>query len=307
MALHSGHMVNLDTTVVSDVVRTKFQLGSRSNRDPANLARATYAALVESRAMLGFSSRQLARVIDKFTTGQPWASVAAWNTNGYQQFAAKRSVGGIYSGSSDHRRLSIAAGLFAARQISCQHLGDAEIDCDVMGISSTGLTSPIVIADNVALPTFDPANDERFTLGPIEVGGIALEGVTDITIDFGITEDWRSTDSKPFPTDASVQSYLPTIRINGLTQAWLGASGFTALGAEAEQADTEIYFRKRAHGGVFVADETEEHIKIAAAGLVRVEGGDTSGNEDAPISLVIDVVHDGTNVELAIDTTAALP
>jgi hypothetical protein len=127
-----------------------------------------------------------------------------------------------------------------------------------------------------------------------------------VTIDTGITVDHRSTDSSPIPTFAAIQEYAPRITIEGLTQAWWSGSGLGDFGTLGTQLNTVGFFRKRKRGEVFVDDETAEHVSVAAECLVHVQGGDASGNEDAPITLVLEVLDDGTNELLTIDTTAAI-
>lgn len=302
MALHSGHLVALDTTVVGEVQSLRHNQNNRTNRSTGTLATARFASIVEQKPALGFTSLELARVLGKGDSGKPWAKIDAWN-NGYKQYLASKAAGALYTSGSAHRSLSVAKGLMVVRRISADHLGDAEIDVEVLANSADGTARAVVQADNAALPT--RPTPERFTLGPCSVAGIDLPGMTRLTVDTGIQVDHRSTDSLPIPTFAGIQQYLPTITIEGLTQAWWGGSGLADYAA-GTQVNTVLYFRKRTRGGMFVDDEDAEHISIAADVLVHVQGGDVSGTEDAPITLVLEVLDDGTNDVLTIDTTAAI-
>lgn len=303
MALHSGHLVVLDSTVVGEVQGLKHNQNNRTNRSTGTLATAKYASLVEQKPVLGFTSYELARVLGKGDSGRPWAKVDSWGA-GYKQYLASRLAGGLYTSGGAHRSLSVAKGLMVVRRIMAEHLGDAEIDVDLLALSADGVAAAVVKADNATLPTRPTA--ERFTLGAWEVAGVALAGITRVTIDTGITIDHRSTDSLPLPTFAGVQQYTPTITIEGLTQAWWSGSGLGDFAAAGTQANTVGFFRKRDRGGVFVADETAEHVSVAAECLVHVQGGDASGTDDAPITIVLEVLDDGTNELLTFDTTAAI-
>jgi hypothetical protein len=301
--LHVGSVVKLDDVVVTDVLRQMAPQNSASNRDTANQAIASAASLKSAAPTFGFASRQIAKILDKMDGGNPFADIDAWSA-AYIQYVAKRAQGGILA-SGNHRSYSADKGLICVKQISCQYQGDAEAEVMLYPISTTGIAAPFTIADNASLPTI-PTTDQRFTLGPVTLGNEALAGVTAITLDLGIQEVHRGADSDIFPTHASVQQYLPTLRIEGLTQEWLSSGVVPVTGLACTQANTTVYLRKRAAGGVYVADGTAEHIKFNMAGLLRVETADNSGNEDAPITLVLEAVWDGTNNLVVWDTTSAI-
>jgi hypothetical protein len=298
-------MVKLDDVVISDVTAQKVMMGIETNRDPANLATATYASVKKAQPMFGFTSRQVAAVLDKGVSANPYQNLASW-TSGYTQYMAERVTGGVYASGSTHRSFAVPAGMMICRNVSCGQEEDAVIQADILPISSNGTTLPFTIADNAALPTFDPDDDQRFTIGPWTVGNVALTGITRVSVDFGITEQWVAGDGFPIPTRCSIRQYLPTIRIEGFTAGWLAAAVIPALGVAGTQANTFGWFRKRAKGSTFVAAATAEHIKFSMACFAHIENTDSSGNEDAPATLVLEGIDDGTNAVVTIDTTSAI-
>jgi hypothetical protein len=223
-------------------------------------------------------------------------------------YLQKREEGGTRASGSVHRKYQAASGIVVPRRLRCGHQQDATLEIEIVPIYD-GTNAPIVVTDNVALPTQVPALDEgRWTMGPVTLGNIPLPGKQAIELDFGIELDIEAADSDLYPTHVSVRSIHPVLTLQGITPAWVAASGAIPMtGQAAGHANSTVYLRKRANGGTFVAAATEEHIKFTVCGLVAPDELFRVGRGAATSGLRIPLYHDGTNAPAIIDTTAALP
>ena len=227
-------------------------------------------------------------------------------TGGLTYYLQKRAAGGGRASGSVHRSLKVNDGLIIPRRLTVTHGQDAELSYEAITIYD-GANDPVVIADTVSLPT-GLTDAERFTLGPVSVGGVTIDHIRSLEIDFGITATPASSDGDIWPTHISIDSIAPMITFRGVDPKWFSSSKVPLSGKAATHANTEIYLRKRAAGGTFVADATAEHILLTAAGLARVTNPQsTQGNQPAETGIQITTSYDGSNAPIVIDTTSALP
>lgn len=224
---------------------------------------------------------------------------------GVSAYAYAHAAGATRGGASLHKKYTFNAGMQVLRTLSCEHGKDAQLTLDTLGIYD-GTHDPIVLAELQSVPTLTDL--ERFTLGPITIGGIALTGVRRVEIDFGVSAAVEGSDGDVWPTFVSIDTIKPMITIRGIDPHWLkDTGGFLLEGGAATHANTAIYLRKRAIGGTFVADATAEHVLLTACGMAVVDTPFDAGGEAGETELKLTCYHDGTNIPIIIDTTAALP
>lgn len=148
------------------------------------------------------------------------------------------------SGSSNHQRTRIAAGLLVFLGLSWSAGGEAVARCQVFAESSNGTTDPVSIADNIAAPTL-PAESPRFVLESLTGDG-TIQRVQSLSIDATAQLDNASADSfnvgLPYPLrtmQAGACEIVASIELHELDAAT--AEGTTAVAAK---------FREVAQGGV---------------------------------------------------------
>ena len=186
--------------------------------------------------------------------------------------------------------------------------GDAVLNYDAI-ITYDGINDPIVINESVTLPTA-PNDDERFTLGKWTIGGIVIDQIRSMDLEFGISVQTEGADSDIWETHANISRISPSIRLRGINLNWLRSAAtakIPLLGQAAIHTDTTGYLRKRKDGGTFELDGNAVHIKMTAAGYARIDTGmDASGDSSAECSLVLDTIYDGTNAPIVFDTSASI-
>ncbi|MFZ5785119.1 MAG: hypothetical protein ACOY3Y_01645 [Acidobacteriota bacterium] len=300
------YAVSVGDTLLGGITQQNLVTGTevRSDKNSGDVY-ARFLALYAQKIAPGFTTTAIAAALGLCaTTGASLADM----TGGLKLYAQKHADGGTRTAGAAHRSYGFARGILLPRQLTVSHQGDATLSYDAVIVSADGINAPMTITDATALPASAVGPSERFTLGPVTVGGVALSQKTQLQIDFGIDAVAEGADSDIWDTLASIREIQSTIRITGSDPEWLKSTNIPLEGKAATHLNTSIYLRKRAHGGTFVAGATEEHIKITADGLAYVDQVmSASGNNPSETTLVIATRYDGTNAPLVVDTAAALP
>lgn len=218
---------------------------------------------------------------------------------------------GLIAAGNAHRRIALAAGRAIWRRITCQNQQDAQIEIEVMGLSSNGLLSPVVYTEGIALPATVDA--DRHTLLSVQLGNVNMGCVTELSIDSGLQISSAACNSNVFDTRIDLRSIVPKINVTTLNSE-LVATGATRIdltgaGTAATHANTFVRLRKRiSKTGTFVANATLEHIQITADGIVLpVQPFQSSNNADGTTQFELTGTFDGTNLPLVINASSALP
>lgn len=227
---------------------------------------------------------------------------------GLEQWLQKHLDESTREATLKHRKFTMTAGLVVPRTLTVSHGPGqhASLTCEIIVIYD-GANDPFTITDDQTLPSAEP-DDERFTLGPITIGGKSLAHFRQLEIDFGINVVTESGDGDIWPTFCSIESIAPTITARGIDPEWMKAANVPLAGLACTHANTSLYLRKRAIGGSFVINATTEHVKFTGAGLAHISTAmDASGQGASETSLTIPLIGDGTNAPLTVNPAIAIP
>jgi len=225
-------------------------------------------------------------------------------------YGQKWTEGGARTAGATAYSYTITKGFLAPGTLSASGQGDATLNYTATAVYD-GTADIIEINDAGTCPTV--TDTERFALGPVTLESLALDGVTNLDIDFGITLEVRQDLSDVNPTWVSIKEIRPVITLRGSDITWAKSTDASPTGdipptgLAMTHTNTTIYLRKRAEGGTFELDATAEHVKITAAGLITVDTSFSgSGNEPAETVLRIPLKYDGTNAPMVITTASAI-
>lgn len=261
-----------------------------------------HQAIVGQKPTADFASVCLAQCLAQI--GLAGLSIATL-TNGLKLYAYKHTDGGGRSSGSTHRLYTIKKGLIVPRRLTCDHRGDALLTYDVL-MTWDGTNDPFIVTDTSAVPTA-PTDAERFTIGGITIGAIAIPQVRSFELDFGINAVTEGADSDIFDTFVSIVDVKPVITLRGVDVEWLKSTNIPLAGKAATQANTTIYLRKRLQTSAgYVANGTAEHIKLNSAGLAWIDDVFKSGKGSTECSLKLAAIYDGTNAPVVINTASAI-
>jgi hypothetical protein len=310
--VHGLYAVEIDSVgdtavVLGGITQLDIKTGTRVERQATSGNPHVYNAnVVEQKPVATFTTLDLALALA--TAGQEGKAISSDVTDpGLNLYARKRAEGGTRTTGSTHRQYNIKEGILVPRTISIQHRGNATLSYEALA-TFDGTNDPVVITDSSAIPTVAAGSDAvRFTLGAVSLESVTIAGIQSMELDFGVTAETFGGDSDVWETFATIGEIMALARFTGIDIEWLKAANIPLGGKAITHANTLIEFRKRANGGQFVADATEEHISITAAGIAFIDDAfRASENGAGETSIAVPLYHDGTNNPLVIDTTAAL-
>lgn len=264
-----------------------------------------FVAITAQKPRILFAARQVALALG--VTGATGAAIDASDT--LVSYFASVGTTGLPAAGSVHRSYTANRGLLLPRRLTAAHRQPARLDMEALLYSADGAAHPLVIADNVALPTLTPANVEH-TIGPMTLGvsGSTFEFgcATNVVVDFGNNAQTRGCNSDLFDTHVEQPGIQPMITLTGLNATAFGASGVPPVGKKLEHASSTLYLRKRDQGIGFVADLTAEHIALTINGVAVVTSHTGQGTAGAEVSMQLYGSWDGTNAPITIDTASAI-
>lgn len=306
MSLHSAYAVKHGTTILSGLTNLNTNLNPQVQNDTGiGSPYPQFVAVTEQKPVMEFQATMVAAALA--LTGSTGVKIDG--TDSLVGYYAQLGDDGLPLSGSVHRSYTATRGLLLPRRLSCTHRRPAQLDMSALLFSTDGAAHPIAIADNVALPSLVVA-DEQHTLGKIQLG---ISGTTfnfgcaqSLSIDFGNGAQTRGCSSDIFDAHVEQPGIQSVITLTGLSATAFGSAGVPPVGLKLTHAGTILYLRKRNAGIGFVADATEEHIKLTAEGVAVVTQHTGQGTAAAEVTVQITCGWDGTNVPITIDTAAAI-
>jgi|GEM_PF-2929211 len=269
---------------------------------PAGAVYRSFGALVSGAPVLAFSTRDLKAFLDE--CGVEGMKIDAGTNPGAVAYWQKVAEGGTrmaYNG-SEHISATIANGLLVPRNISVDHQGVAVLSAEALA-RKAGATAPLTFSETADLPNTDPDADVEWGMGPLDLNGTAFEGLRDVGVDFGIQAMAEGGDGDIFPTLTYIDAITPAITATGLHADILNV--LTEEGKYYAAETVDLSFRKRSEGGSYVADGTEQHIKLLF-GKCRVDWTELADGTLAVRLTPWRTAGDTPVAPIAIDTTAAI-
>lgn len=266
----------------------------------------THIAFQSIEPVFEFESFAIATLLAEF--GQTGRSIASDTYTGLVfTFAKVDDCGQIASGSV-HRTLTIGKGCALPTRLTCDNRGDARMTVQVYALSDDGSTAPVTISDTAALPTISIA-DLRWTLGPVDIGGVTFSDYNRFDLDFGNSATVEAVESAIYGTHFSERREQPMLMIGGIDPTWFAAAGIPVAGLLATHANTSVYLKKRGQtASHFVADGTAEHVKITLYGLANIQNAiNASSPRIGEVELRVTAAKDASgNAPLGITAQSAI-
>jgi hypothetical protein len=312
MARYKSHALKLHTDGMGSAVwlggmlRTGNENQHQVVADPvAGSPYPLFAELTEIKNRFTFETFDLKRVLD--TVGLNGLSLVSATNPGLELYEVFYDAQGAIASGSVHRKIAIRNGRLVLRQLQCQHRQDARISLEAFAISADGDADPITFTESIAVPTA-AVDDARWTIHDLVLESIAAGCLMSVNIDFGLTIDTTGCSSGVFDQFIDLTKVMPKLTATTKKTNIFASANIGIKGKAVTHANSKFQLRKRVRNtGSFVADATEEHISITCDGIATVpKGFDGSNFEDATADIAVDCTHDGTNVPLVWDTTAAI-
>lgn len=303
--LHTGYSVRItpsggSATLINGIVSQSVRTGPNHVAEPT--AGNLYANFVSVNALkpgASFSSYDLLTLIPLL--GLRGACLAGGANPGAEFFQLALEACGTVRTGSNHRKLTIPNGLAVPRTLSVSHQADATMDCEVLSYWD-GTNNPVIIAASQAAPT-GLAVCNRYTLGPISIGGVVINGVTSLSIDFGNQAVASGAGSDLYDSNIEVPGMVPRITIRGRNVAkFADSSAIPLIGIAGSHANTTIVLRKRTPSLGSFSDGADNILITAACAVNFDEVFNASANSHGDTGLILTAFDDGTNAPLVITT-----
>lgn len=293
-AVHQGAtLIDQTSDVNVDLDINEIVMAANGQVDPQ------FVALMNQTPRITWTTSALARALAKIGIN----GYAIADADEAVFFLQKLAQGGTREGATSHIKLTLNEGIQIPRTLQGSQGDIATISYEAFA-TYDGTNSPIVIATGQSL-TGSPTVDELFTVGPVVINGALLDGIQDITVDFGITELLQSANGQVWAEFAGIMNRVPSITIRTTNVESIDTFGL--VGTAQGITDSLLYFRKKAEGATVVADATAEHIKfVLDEGRITTRTINATQDSPAMSELVYTPTFDGTAAIMAIDTAAAI-
>lgn len=210
---------------------------------PAGLHRRDAVITANLAPTLSIDTTDLTTVLTNITNVEQGFACSSGAEFTWQQ----RSSGGIFESGSAHVSLSSALGHLILESISAS--GDAPAQASLtyhdLYDGSTALSVPTAAS---ALGATTPAFVSQFYRGAVTVNGTAIDSVTSVSVNFGLSLSKPIFGGQYAPSTLAIVSAIPTIVVQTDDIAEFASKVGAANGVT--YANVICYFRKGAAGGI---------------------------------------------------------
>lgn len=257
----------------------------------------SYGGIMMQDARINLTTLQIAQMIGL-------CGVAGYAPSTSADFAFQLNApSGTRSGT--YRKLGAYGSFVVPRRLSLAQNREATLTVEVFAFGGASLSNGPFSVGTGSL-SWTQAITEKFTLGPMEINGTAIEPQS-IDLDFGLNVEVDTNSGTPWNLGAHVESWAPKIDIVTFDQTLLDTFLPGAAGGAAVTL-VEFFAQKVSEGGGHrVAAATAEHVKFTLTdGLAYVSDAGGGHGAKVPMTVRVEGVYDGTNAILQVDTTAAI-
>lgn len=291
------HAVDLATDYIPQTQRQGFDPGQTFvDANDGGLVDVQWIGTGEATPTINCSTTAIAQLLTKTT--MDGLSISA---SPVILYFSKGIAGGSRSSGAVSMKATVAKALVIPVSIRASTRPPATIDYRIIPIYD-GTNLPVIWA-TTSLPTITETK-EMYCAGPCKINGATIEGITDISIDFGFNLDIIHDSGHVYPRYAGIRNRKSriTIKTTDLTYA----TTLTMAGA-AVSSTTIVYLRQCADGGGRTANATETHISFLIGKAVVVPGpSEASENGPGSQSFVIAPAKGLAAEQIVLDTTAAI-
>ncbi len=276
---------SLTPTVIWQVQNVRVNPGIERLVQGAQSVDTAFAAAIKQLPMLSFDSHAIAAMLGVVGFGGA-------NVDRVDVYFRQMEHGGMVAAGAKHLKVTLYDTLSLLRRISANQWAEATSSYDVIG-TYNGTNVPIAVTANQALPAYDAAKIEKFTVGPGALNSVDIDNIQSLEVDTGIREIADGQDGGLYARFAAIHERQPTIRATTFD-----ASALSTVGVGGASKDNAIFFlRGLTQKGQPAADTSAAHVKIAAVDshVVVTDMGDVTTIEARP-------VWDGTNDLLSFTT-----
>ncbi len=152
-------------------------------------------------------------------------------------FFSKTADGGLRAAGIVNGKGTIVVGWIFPMRITAT-LTSCEISYQVVMLSADGTTAPIAFVYNVALDAGSAPAAEAYVLGAVSINGSAVDGLTDVDIDFGFNPSVIG--GTQYPTACGAAKRNPKITVRSTDMSLFEAVGPTGVAQGASNSTINL-------------------------------------------------------------------
>lgn len=244
---------------------------------PAGLHRRD-AVIVNSHApMVSFDTTDLTTILTQITNIEQGLACPTGLDLYYQQ----RSSGALFEGGSAHMHVNATVGHLTLDSIGVSGVGpvQANLTFHEFWDGTNAMSVPLAAqALGAAVPLFN----SQFYRGIATVGGTAIDSITDVSIDFGLSLDKSIYGGHIGPAGCAIVTATPTITITTDDVAEFASKVVNSYGQT--YSNLIVYFKKGASGGLRATGATALSV-TSSAGFVTSRGIRGGGVGNSSVTL----------------------
>lgn len=265
------------------------------------------AHIISQDPQFGFTVLDLATLLDLNSAAFVYKGVPISGDDAIHLYLQKREESAIFDATAAHTKFSIAKGVLYPTGISAAQDGYAVLT-GVARALYDGTNDPIVQAVDQTLPAA-PSMAPAYTLGPVYINGAEVVGAQSVELANLVNCVVKRWAGETWAKRGHLGKTEPRLTISLGTAT--PVSTFGLKGTRQSASDTVIYLRKldSVTNCLAVADATEEHISITIdEGIIHpTRLGGAVGEDELATELSYELLDDGTNAIMVVDTTVAIP
>jgi hypothetical protein len=291
-AVQMLHGILWNSTLISQLSNARMNTGiSHLLTHGSGAPQPIFSGIAKLEPMIPIDTTQVKSILD--ITGPTIATQT--NVDLYHRVATS-SGERTAAATTAHYRKRCAEAVMVPGQLSARDGQEANIT-GAVHILYDGTNEPVVPAGSVAL-SGTPSSAEHYTTGPLKINGTAIDGVQDISIDFGIRIHKLFADGDVYPTFITVAQFSPVITVSVLTDSW------STIGLTGISDDAVVFLRQiTATGRAANSATTAIGFTVASAKITIDETSGTMADPSMTTIRISPLSSDGTTAPIVIDTT----
>lgn len=233
--------------------------------------------------------------------------VPASGKAGLTAYGRELPLGGLPTavGTGNHLKCLVSDGLLVPVSIGASHNSIAKLNlmlhCTLGTTPTYSQAAPMLFSNSNAITSGAGAVTKVWTTGPVKFNSTLVQGITDLSVDFGIQVLKESDSGDVYPSEVAI--------IGRTSKIMFTTKDLTLIAAIADGLSISTfaaYFRKVNQNGQRVAAATAEHIGISATAGMIVPGA-TGLQHRTPGSTAYTFVPSYNSALITISTTAQIP
>jgi len=296
LTLHTISSVKTGSTVINQILSSGFSPNlAKLLLTGSGLVSPGFVGIPGASPEISFSTNAIKAALNAFvTSADPMDGVAIAASN-FEFYLQKIANTGTRATGSNHIKATALAGLVYPVSLEIPHMGAATLNYRGVFTSSDGSTSPIAFAGSQALDAGVLVAAEAYVLGGISLNGTTLDGVSNVSVDFGNQVIVDGGSGLPYPTHVAIIAQRPSISIS--TKDLDDFVSWGLLGQAQSETDSIITLTALENAGTL--DGANQITLSIDAGLMTYDGFSGSDGDRVAASVTITPTFDGSNKVIA--------